>query len=91
MNTDYSVNRVCMAKEKLANQTLSHLVEATAHLAQLPKANMRLANDEEADVLYVHFEDMTPSSHSEMPDDGIILAYKGSRLVGVTILEASKR
>ncbi len=29
--------------------------------------------------------------HSEMRDDGIILDYRGSRLVGLTILEASHR
>ena len=80
-----------MAKEKPANETLTHLLEATAHLVRLPRANMRLAYDEEADVLYVQFEDMPLSSHSEMRDDGITFDYKGSRLVGITILEASKR
>jgi uncharacterized protein YuzE len=52
---------------------------------------MRLDYDEEADVLYLHFEDRPGSTHSEMGDDGVILDYKGHRLVGVTILEASQR
>lgn len=47
--------------------------------------------NEEADVLYLHFEDQPHSTHSQMRDDGVILDYKGRRLVGVTILEASQR
>jgi len=42
-------------------------------------------------TLYVHFEEKPGSTHSEMRDDGVILDYKGRRLVGVTILEASQR
>lgn len=52
---------------------------------------MWLDYDEEADVLYLHFEEKPSSTHSEMRDDGIIFDYKGRRLVGVTILEASHR
>jgi uncharacterized protein YuzE len=52
---------------------------------------MWLDYDDDADVLYLHFEDQPASTHSETRDDGIILDYKGRRLVGVTILEASQR
>jgi len=47
--------------------------------------------DAEADVLYLHFEEKPASTHSEMLDEGIILDYRGDRLVGLTILEASHR
>ena len=80
-----------MAKEKLAEKTLAHILRATAHLVQLPMTNMRLAYDEEADVLYLHFEDEPTTTHSEMRDDGIILDYADDRLVGVTVLDASHR
>jgi uncharacterized protein YuzE len=52
---------------------------------------MWLDYDQEADVLYVHFEDKPKSTHSDMREDGIILDYKGKQLVGLTILEASQR
>jgi len=52
---------------------------------------MWLDYDSEADVLYIHFEEKPSSTHSEMRDDGIILDYRGSSLVGLTILEASHR
>jgi len=47
--------------------------------------------DADADVMYLHFEEKPSSTHSEMRDDGIILDYKGNRLVGVTIPDASHR
>ncbi len=81
-----------MAKrEILEKRSMGHLLKAVSHLVHLPKTHMRLDYDEEADVLYLHFEDQPRSTHSEMRDDGVILDYKGRRLVGVTILEASQR
>ena len=52
---------------------------------------MWLDYDEEVDVLYLHFESLPASSHSEMREDGIILDYNADRLGGITILDASKR
>jgi len=52
---------------------------------------MWLDYDEEVDVLYLHFESLPASNHSEMREDGIILDYNDNRLVGITILDASKR
>ncbi len=60
-------------------------------LAQRSLTQMWLDYDEEADVLYIHFEEKPSSTHSELRDDGIILDYHGSRLVGITVLEASRR
>lgn len=47
--------------------------------------------DAEADVLYVSLEPGVPAEDSELTDDDIILRYAGERLVGVTVLHASKR
>ncbi len=80
-----------MAKEVLEKKSLDHLLKAVSHLVRLPKARMRLDYDEDADVLYVHFRDKAISTHSEMKKNGVIFDYRGSTLVGVTILEASRR
>ncbi len=61
------------------------------NLAQFIKHQMWLDYDGEVDVLYLHFENSAVSTHSEMREDGIVLDYKGNQLVGLTILEASKR
>jgi uncharacterized protein YuzE len=47
--------------------------------------------DKEADVLYLSFEKPQKATDSEMRDDGVLLRYKRDKLVGITILEASKR
>ena len=80
-----------MAKEVLEEKSLGHILKAVSHLVQLPQRQLRLDYDEAADVLYVHFADKANSTYSEMRDDGVILDYKGNDLVGVTILEASRR
>ncbi len=80
-----------MATEILEEKNIGHLLKAAANLVKLPKTHMWLDYDAEADVLYLHFEDKPGSTHSEMRDDGIILDYKGARLVGLTVLDASNR
>ena len=80
-----------MAKELIDVEILGHLLKAAPHLVQLPQSHMWLDYDDEADVLYVHFEAKPTSNHSEMRDDGIILDYQDEHLVGVTILGASHR
>ena len=80
-----------MAKEILEDKNIASLLKAVAHLVKLPKTHMWLDYDSEADVLYLHFEEKPSSTHSDMRNDGIILDYRGNRLVGLTILEASHR
>jgi uncharacterized protein YuzE len=80
-----------MAVEVLEDETIAYLLKATANLVKLPRTQMWLDYDREADVLYLHFEEKPASTHSEMRDDGVIFDYQGNRLVGLTILEASKR
>ncbi|MEW6359579.1 MAG: DUF2283 domain-containing protein [Planctomycetota bacterium] len=80
-----------MAIELLKDTNVRHILKATANLIKLPKRKMWLDYDEEADVVYLHFEEKPRSTHSEMRDDGIILDYRGDALVGLTILDASRR
>ena len=80
-----------MAKEILEKRCLDHLLKAVSHLVRMPKSRMRLDYDEDADVLYVHFEDKAKSTHSDMKENGVILDYRGNALVGITIMEASRR
>ncbi len=47
--------------------------------------------DQDADVLYVNFQRPAAADHSEMDDTDTVLRYKGDRLVGFTILNASQR
>ncbi len=47
--------------------------------------------DEEADVLYVNFKKPSHADDSELTDDDIIIRYEKGQIVGITVLNASKR
>jgi uncharacterized protein YuzE len=46
--------------------------------------------DKGADVLYVNFQKPSRANDSELTDDDMIIRYSGKKVVGVTILHASK-
>jgi len=80
-----------MAKRILNRETLAEICKATPHILRFPTTKMWIDYDKEADVLYVSFKRPQKATDSEMLEDGIILRYRDSELVGITILEASKR
>jgi uncharacterized protein YuzE len=73
------------------NKTLKEITEMVSHLIKLPETKMWIDYDKEADVLYVSFKRPQRATDSEMLENGVLLRYKGDELVGITILEASKR
>lgn len=80
-----------MAAQIIEQPSLGYLLKALSSFIRLPTKKMWLDYDEDVDVLYVHFKEKPVSNHSEMGDDGIILDYHDDHLVGLTILDASKR
>ncbi len=46
--------------------------------------------DKEADVLYISFERPQKATDTEVTDEGILLRYRENKLVGITILNASR-
>ena len=59
--------------------------------AKFPQKKMWIDYDEEADVLYISFRRPQKATDTEMTEDGILLRYKDDELVGITILDVSKR
>ncbi len=47
--------------------------------------------DEEADILYLHFKKPNHADHSEMTEDEIIVRYENDEIIGLSVLNASKR
>ncbi|GAB1451102.1 hypothetical protein MASR2M47_11580 [Draconibacterium sp.] len=47
--------------------------------------------DEEADVLYLHFKKPNHADHSEMTEDDMIIRYENNVIIGVTVLNVSKK
>jgi len=47
--------------------------------------------DREADVLYIHFKKPNHADNSEITDDDIIIRYEKDEIIGLSVLNASKR
>jgi uncharacterized protein YuzE len=56
-----------------------------------PQKYLWSSYDVEADVLYINFKKPSHSTDSELTDDDIIIRYEDDKVVGLTILHASKR
>ena len=73
------------------NNTLKEITGMVSLLIKLPESKMWIDYDKEADVLYVSFKRPQRATDSEMLENGVLLRYKEDELVGITVLEASKR
>jgi uncharacterized protein YuzE len=60
-------------------------------LLEIPHRRIWTTYDQEADVLYINFKKPSHADDSELTDDDIIIRYEGGQIVGITILNASKR
>ena len=67
------------------------VLEAVPNLIRFPTNHFSVDYDREADVLYISFTQPQQATESEMSDEGILLRYRGDQLVGLTILNASRR
>lgn len=73
------------------NKTLKEITEIVSHIIKLPETKMWMDYDKEADVFYISFKRPQKATDSEMVENGVLLRYKENDLVGITILDASKR
>jgi len=80
-----------MAKEIIREEMIKEIFKATPHLLKFPSGRMWIDYDKEADVLYINFKKPQKATDSEMLKSGILIRYRGEQVVGLTILEASKR
>lgn len=62
---------------------------AVTHLAPDVEA-MEARYDREADVLYVSFGHPQEAEDSELTEDDILLRYRGGKLIGFSVLRASR-
>jgi uncharacterized protein YuzE len=58
---------------------------------KVPYSRIWIAYDKEADVLYINFKKPSHADDSELTDDDVIIRYEKGEVVGLTILNASKR
>jgi uncharacterized protein YuzE len=80
-----------MAQQTLVPGTLSNVMKTVPFVTKLPMHQLWFDYDQEADVLYVSIERPQKATTSKLRDDGVLLRYRGKKLVGITVFDASKR
>ena len=81
-----------MEKRAVIRKTMEEISRALPHLIRLPTGKAWIDYDQDADVLYVSLKRPQKATDTEsLDDEGILLRYRGKELVGVTVLDASKR
>ncbi len=80
-----------MALAALTKKDLNKILGAVDGLINVPARRFWVDYDDEADVLYLSFRRPQKATDSELRDDGVIVRKHGDQVVGLTILDASKR
>jgi uncharacterized protein YuzE len=75
----------------MAQIVIQDYINLIPAVKQSPKKYLWSSYDAEADVLYINFKKPSHATDSELTEDDIIIRYEGEDVVGVTILNASKR
>ncbi len=70
---------------------IKKILELVPDLVEIPFSRIWTSYDREADVLYINFKKPSHADDAELTDDDIIIRYEGGKIVGVTVLHASKR
>jgi uncharacterized protein YuzE len=80
-----------MALAELSRKDVRRILAAVERLLDVPVHRFWVDYDEEADVLYLSFRKPQRATESELREDGVIVRRRGDEIVGLTVLEASKR
>lgn len=80
-----------MALAALSSRDLSRILGAVGGILSFPSKRFWVDYDDEADVLYLSFRKPQKATDSELRDDGIIVRKRGDEIIGLTILDASRR
>jgi len=70
---------------------LEHVMTFVPQVLNLHQNNIWLSYDQEADVLYLNFKKPSHADDSELLDNDIIVRYENEEVVGLTVLNASKK
>ncbi|MCC6298429.1 MAG: DUF2283 domain-containing protein [Anaerolineales bacterium] len=75
----------------MATPNLDRVLNFVPQALQLRQKNIWLSYDEEADVLYLNFKKPSHADDSELLDNDVLVRYEGEEVVGMTIMNASKK
>jgi len=75
----------------MAAVEVKKILDLVPDLLDVPYSRIWTSYDKEADVLYINFKRPSHATDSEITDEDIILRYENEEVVGITVLNASKR
>ena len=75
----------------MATINLERVLTFVPQVLQMQQKNIWLSYDEEADVLYLNFKKPSHADDTELLDNDVIVRYEGEEVVGMTIMNASKK
>ena len=75
----------------MASVEVKKVLDIVPELLQVPHSRIWTSYDKDADVLYINFKKPSHADDSEITDDDIIVRYEKREIVGITVLNASKR
>jgi uncharacterized protein YuzE len=75
----------------MAQLAIEEYIKMISAVKYSPSKYLWSSYDSEADVLYINFKKPSHADDSELTDDNVIIRYEGKNIIGLTILNASKR
>jgi uncharacterized protein YuzE len=75
----------------MAQLVIEEYIKMIPAVKYAPSKYLWSSYDAEADVLYINFKKPSHADDSELTDDDVIIRYEGKNIIGLTILNASKR
>jgi uncharacterized protein YuzE len=79
-------------KKKDQRRAVTRALALAQQIGTFPASKMWLDYDAEADVLYISLKRPQKATETiDVDEEGILLRYRDSELVGMTVLDASKR
>ena len=70
---------------------IERMLTLVPQLLEIPHSRIWTSYDKQADVLYINFRKPSHADDSQLTDDDVIVRSKAGQIVGITILNASKR
>ena len=67
------------------------ILNLVPELVKFPYSRIWTIYDKEADVLYINFKKPSHADETELTEDNILIRYENGEIIGITVLDASKK
>ena len=74
----------------MAIKEIEQVLKIVPDFLNIPYERIWSAYDHKADVLYINFKKPSHADDSEITDDDIVIRYEKGKVIGLTVLHASK-